>query len=317
MTIDWVVRRSFSGLVLALVALIAYFHATVAMQFVAMALLERAFPAATPTAPRAALASTGRDPSPAAAVLARNPFDSVTGPLVPTAAVSLEEAKKPHGLEDPLAVPLCAGIAASIMTESRDRAWSLASLQASGEPSPRMRRIGDAVGDKQVTYIGYNPRENSPAVWLSKGDDVCQVVLFHSQPLPTPAVEPVTKPASGQVPQEIASKIRKISDHEFQIERQAVDRILEDQSLLMKGVRFVPERQDGRAVGIRLFGIRADSLLGMLGLRSGDRLDSINGYNVADPEKALEAYARLRVAPNLSLVVNRGGAATSIDYKIQ
>ena len=35
------------------------------------------------------------------------------------------------------------------------------------------------------------------------------------------------------------------------------------------------------------------------------------------PEKALEAYARLRTAENLKIKVNRRGQATTIDIKIK
>lgn len=316
MIVDWVVKKSFSGLILALLALNAYFQASAVTRLIAASLLDRGLPAARAAAPRARIASSPREPTLATAILARNPFDSVTGPLVPSAQSSGGWARQPHGVEDPLAAPVCADIAASIISESTDHSWSLASLQANGEPSPRMRRIGDAIGDKQVTFIAYNPRENSPAVWLTQGEEVCQVLLFRGAPPSAPAAEPTSKPASSQVPPDIAQQIHKLSDNEFQIDRKLVDRLLEDQSLLMRGVRIVPERQDGNAVGIRLWGIRPDSVLGMLGLRSGDRLDSINGYNVANPEMALQAYARLRFASKLDLRVNRGGATIGIEYQI-
>jgi general secretion pathway protein C len=38
---------------------------------------------------------------------------------------------------------------------------------------------------------------------------------------------------------------------------------------------------------------------------------------MGSPEKALEAYARLRTASNLNIKVNRRGAPLSIDYRIK
>jgi general secretion pathway protein C len=38
---------------------------------------------------------------------------------------------------------------------------------------------------------------------------------------------------------------------------------------------------------------------------------------MASPEKALEAYARLRTANNLNVKVTRRGAPMSIDYRIK
>src|SRR5690606_30065984 len=108
-----------------------------------------------------------------------------------------------------------------------------------------------------------------------------------------------------------------VSDTEFNVDRTVVDKILEDQAELMRSARIVPEQKDGKVVGVRLFGIRPDTLLGSLGLQNGDRLESINGFNMASPERALEAYARLRTANNLNVKVNRRGSPVSIDYRIK
>ena len=119
------------------------------------------------------------------------------------------------------------------------------------------------------------------------------------------------------MPDDIAKRIQKISDTEFHIDRAVVDNILENQAQLMRTARIVPEQKDGKVVGIRLFGIRPDTLLGTLGLQNGDRLEAINGFEMASPEKALEAYARLRTADDLAVKVTRRGAPVTIDFKIQ
>ena len=193
-----------------------------------------------------------------------------------------------------------------------------------------MRRVGDDVADKKVAYIGYNPTKYSPSVWLSSASMLCQVLLF--APPAAAAAAPAAAPVEGDpaadkraragaaapgVPPEIASKIHKVSDTEFQIDRAVVDNILEKQADLMKSARIVPEQKDGKVVGIRLFGIRPDTLLGKLGIQNGDRLESINGFDMASPEKALEAYARLRTAENLNVKVTRRGKPMSIDFRIK
>jgi general secretion pathway protein C len=96
-----------------------------------------------------------------------------------------------------------------------------------------------------------------------------------------------------------------------------VDRILENQAELMRSARIVPEQKDGKTVGIRLFGIRSDTLLGTLGMQNGDRLEKINGYDMASPEKALEAYARLRTASKLTVTLSRRGNPMTIEYQIK
>jgi len=262
-------------------------------------------------------------------ILDRNPFDSVTGPLKPK---PVDESGQPPELDlsDPLNAPPCEGVELRIVAESPDPSWSLAAVKGPGEERPMLRRAGDQVSGKEILFIGYNPRENSPSVWLSSDSALCQTLMFakadvagssgsgrgsgeeSSQPEP-----PIRRHGPSKVPADIASKIQKVSDTEFNIDRSAVDKILENQADLMRQARIVPEQQDGKVVGIRMFGVRPDTLLGTLGFQNGDRLESINGFNMASPEKALEAYARLRTASALNVKISRRGQPVAIDYHIK
>jgi general secretion pathway protein C len=336
LALDPLLRKYFPVVVLALLALSAYFEATGATELVGAAFIAPA-PSGSAAVGRAgsrvAPGSTHVEARSAEAIIERNPFDSVTGPLNAKPIETPALTPKPEELEtkDPLHVPQCEGVSAFIITESHDRLWSVAALQGPGEPRPRMRRVGDDVAGKKVEYIGFNPAENSPSVWLSGPGALCQTLLFRiappaaagATPTPTPAAsaEPVAPPSPGRgappVPADIASKIQKISDTEYHVDHAVIDNILEHQAELMKSARIVPEQKDGKVLGIRLFGIRPDTLLGTLGIQNGDRLESINGFNMGSPEKALEAYARLRTASNLNVKVSRRGAPVSIDYRIK
>jgi general secretion pathway protein C len=238
-------------------------------------------------------------------------------PTLNTAADARRGLKPAASRErDPLTAPVCHGVVASITTESSDAVWSAAALRVAGESRGRLRRVGDDVAGKTVSYIGFNGRAGSPAVWLSSGSELCQVLLFYPEPLLVSEGAHVAISAST-VPREIESRIQRLSNSKFRIDRRAVDAILADQSALMNGVRVTPERRDGKTVGLRLINIRENSLLHEIGLKSGDRIESINGFDIADPERALEAYARLRLAPKLELVLNRRGAPLEIEYLIE
>jgi general secretion pathway protein C len=261
------------------------------------------------------------------AIHERNPFDSVTGPLhAPLVEEAPVEETTPT-FDDPLRVPACAGVEVLILTESDDPLWSFAALTAPTEKAPVLRRVGDKLGTQTVAYIGHNPATGSPTVWL-ESNTLCQASLFGVLPTPAapaaaPAEEAADPAAAAPAPNaraldpDIASKIRKVSDTEFEIDRSAVDKILDNQADLMRSARIVPETKDGQTIGVRLFGIRPDTLLGQLGLTNGDRLETINDFNMASPEKALEAYARLRTANSLKIQVNRRGKPTTIELKIK
>jgi len=324
--IEVLFKKYFYVGVVALVALCAYLQAS------GLSDLVRSF-----LAP-----ATGRRPGPAplvsydgpkrlsvTAIHERNPFDSVTGPLKP---VPVEEAPAEVAtptFDDPLRVPACAGVEVLILTESEDPLWSFAALTGPTEKAPVLRRVGDKLGAQTVAFIGHNPATGSPTVWL-ESNTLCQAPLFGVLPTPAAAAPaaPAEDAADGAAPPapaagaraldpDIASKIRKISDTEFEVDRSAVDKILDNQAELMRSARIVPETKDGQTIGVRLFGIRPDTLLGQLGLANGDRLETINDFNMASPEKALEAYARLRTANSLKVQVNRRGKPTTIELKIK
>jgi general secretion pathway protein C len=107
-----------------------------------------------------------------------------------------------------------------------------------------------------------------------------------------------------------------IGPTEFAVDRATLDKIIEGQAELVRA-RATPESENGKVVGIRLSAIRKDSVLSALGLEDGDRLQTINGFDITVPEKALEAYARLRQADKLSVTVNRRGRDMTLDYTVR
>lgn len=320
-SIDLVFRRYFAAVICALVAIVAYFQALGISHLIGAELAASSGPTFPPAAaPPAAVVSRPR----ALVIHERNPFDHVTGSLIGKDLP--EEAPKAPVFTDPLTVPACPGVKVHILTESEDPFWSVAALSGNGEAKPIVRRVGDALGSHTVAYIGYNPTTASPTVWLESGTDLCQANLFGIvPPAPPPAPAAPAAPAEPAAPSgkvqpidpDIAGKIRKISETEFEIDRSAVDKILENQAALMASARIVPEQKDGKVVGVRLFGIRDETLLGKLGMKNGDRLETINGFAMGSPEKALEAYARLRTASSLTVTLNRRGAPTTIEMKIK
>jgi general secretion pathway protein C len=332
--LDLYAKKFFGWIVALFLALGAFFQASGVSQLVGASLLESEDSSDVKLPAANVAIAPPRVHSSAEPILHRNPFDSTTGPLDQKPVELLEPPKPVLDLSNPLAAPACDGIEVLIVTESADPTWSLTALKGSGETVPSMKRVGDKVGDREVAFIGYNSAAQSPSVWLATESSLCQVLLFNppagaataaAAPLvpPPPAEVPVPKespapgPARGAVPPEIASKIQKTSDTEFAIDRATVDEILGDTTTLMRQTRIVPETKGGETVGLRLFGIRSDTLLGMLGLKNGDRLEEINGFKMGSPEQALQAYAGVRAANNLTVKINRGGKPMTLDYQFK
>ncbi|WP_437785566.1 type II secretion system protein GspC [Sorangium sp. So ce1097] len=265
--------------------------------------------------PRAA--DPGVHATSASAIIARNPFDSVTGPLTPRPAEEEEDDDDAVTLGDPLLDPICDGARVLLIAASEDPAWSFATI-AVGRGEPLLRRAGDPVEGRSVLAIGWD------RVWLAEPGARCQVRIGDNRLAPArarpkaPAQSPAPRPPRrGALPPEIASKIRKVSDREFIVDRSAIDLVLEKQGELMRSARIVPAREGERVIGVRLARVTPNSLLTALGLRTGDTIRSINGFDMTDPQSALQAYARLRSADNLAIAVQRGGKDMTIDLRIQ
>lgn len=322
MPIDQLLKKNFWLVVLPLVAIAALLNAQAVTQLVGIGLTpdEKQLAAAPPVArvvPQSA--SSGRSVS-AEPILARNPFDHVTGSLKP--AVTSDDsavASSQVDTSDPWNAPACDGVKVLVIAASADPEWSFAALSGSGEPKSVLRRRGGEMGGKKIEFVGWD------RVWFQSGGSLCQALLFKAGDAPAP--KPAETPAPAPTPQvkggapalaaDLAKGIQKVSATEFNIDRGVVDKILENQSELMRQARIVPEMENGKTVGIRLFGVRPDTLLGVLGMENGDRLQTINGFDMASPEKALEAYARLRTADKLTVQVNRRGQNMNLDYNIK
>ena len=85
----------------------------------------------------------------------------------------------------------------------------------------------------------------------------------------------------------------------------------------MGQTRIVPQQVDGKVVGVSIFGVKPNTLLGMLGFENGDTLMTINGLDIREPEAALEAYSKLRNASELSVRLKRRGLPLILRYHVR
>jgi general secretion pathway protein C len=334
MSFEALLKRHFWVVTLLLIAVAAYFQAAGVAQIVGsmLAVDEKTLAGrGASTAPSFVRppSTTGDHQTSAAAILSRNPFDSVRGNLNPPVEDATTKVAALPATDNPYGAPACDGGVKVLATAvSDDPAWSFAQLSGgSGEgPNPKMLRQGDEYASKRVWFVRWD------RVWLIAPSSFCQVEMFPGadKPAPTaaaaaaPSLPPAPPPVGStgargvqKVDPDIASKIQRISANEFNIDRSAIDKLLENQAMLMQSGRMVPDTQNGQTVGMRMYGIRSDTLLGTLGFENGDRLEKINGFDITGVEKGLEAYAKLRTADRFSVTVNRRGQPTNIEYHIK
>jgi general secretion pathway protein C len=321
MRTDDVIRRGFVVIVCFLIGAAAYFQASGLMSIAGMVMSrdeggegsEGGDPSVGPNLRPGQGKPVGSRDTSAAAILARNPFDSTTGPLI---GGRERPPEAPAGGEDGDAA--CEGVRVVLISSSDDPSWSFAAI-AEGAQRPILRRLGDAVAGYSVDAIGRD------RVRLASGVRSCLAALGErlvagkgggsegsSDNLRN------SRPAEGGLPSDIAARIRKIGDREIEIDRSVIADVMEKQGELLGRVRVVPQTDGaGKTTGLRVSGVRPGSLLGTLGIENGDQLKSINGFELADPKSALEAYSRLMNADHLIVSVVRRGQPTNIDVRIK
>lgn len=258
-------------------------------------------------------------------ILARNVFDADAGclncappPAEDTEEVSTEEANRP-----PEPCEGQARVTGAVVVE--DPLWSFAFVSPSQGQPALPYRMGQTVDGRTVSSIGWHAQYGAYVV-LRQGPNGPR--CFYAQFMPprgaapppvaaAPASAGPVAGASGELAAALDQGIERVGPNEFNIRRSLVDRILENQAELMRTTRIMPHEENGRITGVQLFGVRSNSLLGRLGLQNGDILNRINGLEIASPDRALEAYSRLRTADHLTVSLTRNGQPVNIDFNIR
>lgn len=108
--------------------------------------------------------------------------------------------------------------------------------------------------------------------------------------------------------------VRNVGPNQYVLKRADVSKLTGNLGALASQARVVPSKRDN---GFKIFAIAKDSIFNKLGVQNGDVIKSINGIELSSPDKALEAYSRLRNASKLSLDLLRKGQSETLEYTIE
>lgn len=265
----------------------------------------------------------------AQAVLSRNIFDSKTGSMTwdaPIEETAPSEEMPTDLVRDPDGEPsLCQGalrLVASFVVP-RVPSLSFASIEAGGKTM--LYRSGMQVDGHDVVGI----REHRVFMRPS-GRPLCQITMFKppevaGQPMAAMSESPVEESAppssaptqGGLSEDELSQGITQVSDTQYNVARSLLDKVLSNQSELMRAARIIPYEENGRVIGVKVYGIRRSSLLGRLGVQNGDVLRTINGFDLSSPDSALEAYTKLREMDQFTIAMVRRGQPRNMDYSVK
>jgi general secretion pathway protein C len=122
---------------------------------------------------------------------------------------------------------------------------------------------------------------------------------------------------SGSTAKSDDSNVKKVSDSEYVIDEEVVESSLGNINQLLTQIRVVPNFQDGKADGFKLFAIKPQSIFAKIGLKNGDVIRKVNDQDITSPEKAFGVFQQLRNEKNLSVEISRRGQNQTLSYEIR
>ena len=257
------------------------------------------------------------------AILERNMFCSDCPPIIPRDRGPDGDDKKGQEIKSNLPLQLVATLV------SVDPEWSFAVIkdtqgrESTDEQGKLVKVFPFAMyarGYKISSHEARLERVEERRVYLQVSDHLEYIDLFGvaekektlaSTKSPTPGAQP----SSG----DLQKGVRKVSETQYEIDRNLLEKVLGDTNAIARSARVVPSvsPKDGKPNGFKLYAIRPDSVYSTIGLQNGDTVSAINGQEINSPEKAFELYAKLRTASGLQISIVRRGQPMTIDYSIR
>lgn len=163
-------------------------------------------------------------------------------------------------------------------------------------PAPRpVSEVASLLGTA-LTPEGFS-LTRAPTGWTltHAGETPSACAEVRSAAAPPPAIAPPPPPGP-------------LTETHVDFPRAEAEAMLADEDAMMSAARVIPHEEDGRVVGVRIYGIRRTSLLGRMGIENGDTIYSVNGQSLATPEGLAAAHASARAASEYRVDLARGGA---------
>lgn len=149
---------------------------------------------------------------------------------------------------------------------------------------------------------------------------------------PAPATSPVRPSASmnKQIAKAVAKKeggedaeedresgIEQVEEGNFQVNRESIQKRLENPEELASQGRVIPNYKDGKRSGLKIVGIGPNSIYRDLGIQSGDVLRGVNGEEINTQQEAMELFEKLKSEDEVEVQVERRGQQKEIRYNVE
>jgi len=114
-----------------------------------------------------------------------------------------------------------------------------------------------------------------------------------------------------------SKRARRATSHNITLKRSRIESAVKNVNNLMKQVRIRPHFKNGKPDGLRLTGIRPNSIFYNMGLKSGDIITGVNNNNIESVDDVLKFYQSLQSSSSVQLQIKRRGRPKTINYNIE
>lgn len=136
----------------------------------------------------------------------------------------------------------------------------------------------------------------------------------------TPMTPAATKPA-GQSQSSAHSGTVTVANqggNQYVIDQRALNAALDNPAQAMTDARLLPSQQkDGKVEGFRVSEVKPQGVFGMIGIRNGDVIKSLNDFPMDSPDKALQSFIALKGQSRLKMDIIRDGLPQTLTYDIR
>ena len=112
-------------------------------------------------------------------------------------------------------------------------------------------------------------------------------------------------------------QVNQLGEDKFAISRRELDEAFSDLGNIHTQARVIPNVEDGKTTGFKIFAIQPGSIYKKLGLTNGDIISRVNGVLIDDPTKGLQMFNTLKSEKSIELDIIRDGVKRTLNYSIK
>ncbi|MDD2365522.1 MAG: type II secretion system protein GspC [Desulfuromonadaceae bacterium] len=136
-------------------------------------------------------------------------------------------------------------------------------------------------------------------------------------PMTPPVTSLVNQPSASEAAAKSFTAVASTGNGNYVIDQRALNAALDNPAQAMSDARLLPSQKDGKVEGFRASEVKPNGVFGMIGIKNGDILISLNDFPMDSPDKALQSFIALKGQNRLKLDIIRDGRQQTFNYEIQ